>query len=138
MLQHRLGWNGSFGLSGRLGAQLFLWENGQVLHGQAEGGEAYTDDHSRDRQFTPLGEITNASRAFKSSYADIHPIGDEAQHHRHCGEIQPGRAVPHPLLYQQHQRQDDRQHDLKPEEVRFVSRVERHFECPAIGEIFKA
>src|SRR5215471_7345938 len=66
-----------YGLTG----ELSLRENRQIFHRQPEEREASADDHSRDRQFAPLGEVAHPGRSLETRDAYVHAICDESEHH---------------------------------------------------------
>src|SRR4051812_8743386 len=118
--------------------EFLLGKNGQILHCQSKRGKTDADDHSSYRQLAPLGEVPHPRGPFESRDADVHSVGYEAKHNQHGGNVESVRTAPNSALHEQDERKNDRQQDLKPEQVGFVSGMKRQLQRPTICKIFEA
>src|SRR5579863_8176554 len=83
----------------RLVSEFLLWlffrEDGQILHGQSEEGEAGGDNAASDGQFGPLGEVADAGGTLEPGDADVHAVGDETEDDRNGRKVKAIRARSH-------------------------------------------
>src|SRR5215471_2254000 len=114
-----------------------LREDRQVLHRHAKKCEAHRNDHQRDRELGPLGDVMMPNVGLETDQADIQAIGDKSEQADDRCQVQAMGRKPNLFKAEKNNGNEESERQFQPQEISLVAWPDHLSQQSPVKEIFE-